>query len=429
MPDATLLLSEIGNNLENLAVQIQQQVGDDRTYGEIWGWNQPAINRNDLASLVRKPQSLIQKMSTDDKQVSDAVLAIITPLPARIAWIITNALPNMTGGNAFHCYLVISSLIEMIVDVFETISPKNMDFKDIEKRQLLPAAQIKRLKSVERSIDSIFNSKTTLEEKIKSIEDAHSTAESLPADLKMLEEARSSIRDTLNASQISAAGAENAKTKSEKTLAAIEQAQDQSSKMVAAIEGALGAATTKGLGEEFGKRAETLSKSVLWLFIALAVTLSVGALITYFRISHINEIITDTHYSASLLWAHVVLSFVSIAAPVWFAWLLTKQIGQRFRLSEDYAFKASIAKAYAGYSQEAARVDPQFQKALYETALKRIDEEPLRHVEQDSHGSPFHELLGNRRVQKALLAALTNPHADTAKLVKTLLEPTPVPKE
>jgi hypothetical protein len=39
-------------------------------------------------------------------------------------------------------------------------------------------------------------------------------------------------------------------------------------------------------------------------------------------------------------------SFLSVGAPLWFAWLATKQIGQRFRLTEDYALKATVAKAY-----------------------------------------------------------------------------------
>jgi hypothetical protein len=53
----------------------------------------------------------------------------------------------------------------------------------------------------------------------------------------------------------------------------------------------------------------------------------------------------------------VVLSLLSIGAPIWLAWQATKQIGQRFRLSEDYAFKASISRAYEGFRREAARID------------------------------------------------------------------------
>lgn len=63
---------------------------------------------------------------------------------------------------------------------------------------------------------------------------------------------------------------------------------------------------------------------------------------------------------------------------MWFAWLATKQIGQRFHLAEDYAFKASVAKAYEGYRKEAARIDPEFEARLFGSALTRLDEAPLR---------------------------------------------------
>jgi hypothetical protein len=35
---------------------------------------------------------------------------------------------------------------------------------------------------------------------------------------------------------------------------------------------------------------------------------------------------------------------------------LTRQVGQLFKLAEDYAFKASISRAYEGYRKEANRM-------------------------------------------------------------------------
>lgn len=95
---------------------------------------------------------------------------------------------------------------------------------------------------------------------------------------------------------------------------------------------------------------------------------------------------------------------LSVAAPVWFAWLATKQIGQRFRLSEDYALKASVSRAYEGYRQEAHRIDEDLEARLLESALARLDEQPLRLVESDSHGSPWHELLASDVVKQAIRA-------------------------
>ena len=100
-----------------------------------------------------------------------------------------------------------------------------------------------------------------------------------------------------------------------------------------------------------------------------------------------------------------VLSLLSVGAPLWFAWLATKQIGQRFRLAEDYAFKASVAKAYEGYRKEAARIDPAFEHRLFGSALTRLDEAPLRLVETGTHGSPWHELANSEAVRRTFDAA------------------------
>src|SRR5690606_11815180 len=89
-------------------------------------------------------------------------------------------------------------------------------------------------------------------------------------------------------------------------------------------------------------------------------------------------------------------------APLWFAWIATKQINQRFRLSEDYAYKASVAKAYEGYRREAAKIDTIFEARLFSSALERLEEAPLRLVEEEMHGSPWHELFTSKPFRDAL---------------------------
>ena len=103
---------------------------------------------------------------------------------------------------------------------------------------------------------------------------------------------------------------------------------------------------------------------------------------------------------------HAILSVLSVGAPLWLAWLSTKQVGQRFRLSEDYAFKASVAKAYEGYRKEANRIDKDLEKRLFSSALSRLEESPLRLIVDDHHGSPLHEALNS----KALDNLTSLPH-------------------
>jgi len=103
-----------------------------------------------------------------------------------------------------------------------------------------------------------------------------------------------------------------------------------------------------------------------------------------------------------LVFAHAFLAFASLGAPLWFAWISTKQIGQRFKLAEDYGYKASVAKAYEGYRKEAARIDKNLEARLFESALSRVEEAPLRLVENTSHGSPWHELASSSAFKDAL---------------------------
>ena len=96
------------------------------------------------------------------------------------------------------------------------------------------------------------------------------------------------------------------------------------------------------------------------------------------------------------------MAIVSLGAPLWFAWLSTKQIGQRFKLAEDYGYKASVAKAYEGYRKEAARIDEELEARLFASALSRVEEAPLRLVEDGGHGSPWHELANSSSFRDAL---------------------------
>ncbi len=397
MVDATGLLNEIAGGLENMALSVVNLMPDDRTFAEIWGWNQPAVNRHDIALTIRAPAQLIAEIPLDNRAVTDEQYTKLSVIPARISYMIGNVLPNLPGGNAAAAYATIKSLIDHIIATIKPLAPGEIDFENIESRDILPVHQARRLREIERAINKITNDTIGLEAKIQVINGAHATAEALPADLSMLQDARRQVSDAVKASQINVAGSETARATADATTKEIENLKSQAVKLVENTGAAFSAATTKGLGEEFGNRAASLSGDVWKLGVILAVTLIIGGIITYFRLDHINELISSKNFSLQVLWAHVILSVVSVAAPVWFAWLITKQIGQRFRLSEDYAFKASVAKAYAGYSQEAARIDPEFQKKLYSTALARIDEEPLRHVETDNHGSPFHEFLSKRR--------------------------------
>ena len=111
---------------------------------------------------------------------------------------------------------------------------------------------------------------------------------------------------------------------------------------------------------------------------------------------------TDGTTKWGLIFAQMLISVLSLGAPIWLAWVATKQIGERFRLAEDYAYKATLSSAYEGYRTEAAGLDPVFQAQLFSIALSRLDEIPLRLIDKHVAGSPMHELLKSPEFRAAV---------------------------
>ena len=172
-------------------------------------------------------------------------------------------------------------------------------------------------------------------------------------------------------------------------------------------EDAYRASTSVGLAAAFSERAADLSKSTWTWLGCLVAALSAAVGLGLFQLDRLAALIQVPHASSSIIFVNFLTSLLSVGAPIWLAWLATKQIGQRFRLSEDYAFKASISRAYEGYRKEAANIDVELQAQLLGSALSRLDELPLRLVETHSHGSPWGELLQSEAIRDAIK---TVPH-------------------
>lgn len=183
---------------------------------------------------------------------------------------------------------------------------------------------------------------------------------------------------------------------------------EKKAKLIIASAQAAGAAQTSiGLGKEFENRALSLQTNLKWLSVALVFVLVISGLISFFRLKEIHNVIDIKPLSLPLVWANVIAMFASLGPPVWLAWLITRQIGQRFRLAEDYNFKASVAKAYAGYREEAGRLnDVEFERRLFETTIRKIEEEPLRHIDKENESSPIHNLINKLRFRNVDTGAI-----------------------
>lgn len=133
----------------------------------------------------------------------------------------------------------------------------------------------------------------------------------------------------------------------------------------------------------------------------LAGALCVALLIGAERVASLKDVLVSDR-SPTVVIVNALLAVLGVGGPVWFAWLSTKQIGTSFRLAEDYAFKASVAKAYEGYRAEAAQINPELQARLFASALTRLEESPIRLLDTQSHSSPLQEFLNNPAIVKQL---------------------------
>jgi hypothetical protein len=239
---------------------------------------------------------------------------------------------------------------------------------------------------------------------IERIEQAYEAADQLPTDLESLSEARRRLADLVQEAtkdQLHLSGVRENADKVDETL---RNSVENANAVLQRCETAYSAATSVGLAAAFNERSDTLATS-MWVWVGgLIVALGSGSYFGSDRLHALSELFKLPNPSTSIIVLNLLLSILSVGAPIWFAWLATKQIGQRFRLAEDYAFKASISRAYEGFRREAARFDKDMEARLLASALTRLDELPLRLVETDTHGSPWHELASSDIVKQALKA-------------------------
>ncbi|EOU9532185.1 hypothetical protein ACOJCT_000341 [Cronobacter dublinensis] len=314
------------------------------------------------------------------------------------------------SGPAIASYLV--SMLYISAELNELFS-----FEILNNKELLPKKIINRLGLYQSNLQVIGERMGDLEGKIDTINEAYDAAESLPTTLKSLRETNEEINQLNESSEKNANSIggilEQAKYES-KEINEIKTAVTQLHNNVAKEAGdylnelkikaqgyidkceeAFRTTTSKGLAGAFEDKAKKLNASIRLWVAGLITALGAGAVVGYTRLHALEAYLSNPNASGIKLTIQLILSMLSVGAPLWFAWLATKQIGQRFRLAEDYEFKASVSKAYEGYRREALQLDSDFSQRLFGNALTRLEEPPLRFVEETAHSSPIMEMLSS----------------------------------
>jgi hypothetical protein len=391
-------IEEVCKALDNLAAAVISAWGADSTACENFGWFAPAVTRHELAEIAKT--LAVDIRSTEGVTPPSTAMKLIQDLPRRLQVLQSNTVPQMFGGNGGQA---IPAYLSTIAIIRATLLPQ-LSWQVIPDIKALPSNLARRVRAAQAELDQLLPNLGNLSSKISDIESAHKIADSLPIDLQTLAEAREKLNKSATEAALTAGKIEDAWGTSLEYRDFMKGHNEEAAKLIQQCEAAYQITTTKGLAAAFDQRASNLASSV-WAWVAGLVTaLCLGSYIGSQRL----EILSAALIAPSPNWGGIaiqaILSLLSVGAPLWFAWLATKQIGQRFRLAEDYAFKASVAKAYEGYRKEAARIDPAFEHRLFDSALNRLDEAPLRLVESGTHGSPWHELANSEAARRAFSA-------------------------
>lgn len=378
-------------HLKALARQLQAH-GEARRFADMWDWQSPPLDKNDLATMAEDLASKVDAINWDS--ATSEVGQILEGLSQKVLVLTQRNAPNLGSGPAA-CESIVSGLYAIEMRVGAIVSQK-----EIKGTFALPASLKRQVEVAKQRLESSINEISEIDQKLKHIERAYEAAEELPVTQQELESAIAEVRSISKQVKEHDQFAEATSSKVAASQVELDAVMAKASEVLGKAENAYRAATSQGLAHAFSTKADELKQSMfLWVF-GLLVALVIAGMISTERFPTILAAVTGKP-DWGVVVANVVLGAISLAAPVWFAWVSTKQIGQRFRLSEDYGYKAALAAAYEGYRTEAARLDKAFEAQLFATALGRLDELPLRLVEKDIAGSPMHELFSSVEFKEA----------------------------
>lgn len=386
------VLQAICSELDQIATTINSSVPNDEPFNVAHGnWSFPGLTRNELSEAAAALANQIRERGLDEIDGSEPRLQDYL---RRLAFLRTNMIQNIWGNPAVavpNYFITLEALKRAVEPALKT---------DIESVRSITRVTA-RVRAMEARLNDLEPRSTGLASMVDRIERAHDAADQLPTDLQSLADSRKQVLDLLNGASKDQLSIQTALEQAVLHDKSLSKSAAEAIAVIARCEAAYTAATSQGLAAAFAERSKKLDTS-MWTWVAgLVAALALGAIFGSRQLHDMAELMKIPGISTGIILVNLILSLLSVGAPIWFGWLATKQVGQRFRLSEDYAFKASVSRAYEGYRREAARIDKDMEAQLLASALARLDEQPLRLVEAASHGSPWHELATSDLVKDA----------------------------
>lgn len=385
------ILADLKAELENIITKINSTIPTNDPLSIAYNnWSFPGITK---AELISKAEDIFPLLESVDGDFFDDSNGILLDSKRRLRFLSDSTIPNIPSNAALAVPNYLITLESLKGELNKRLDRNHS--ADLQKA-------VRRLRALEARLNQLEPKSGSLSSMVERIEQAFNTAEQLPADMELLNESRNRIKEIVTKSNSDSQQLAITKDGGEEQLSKLRIMRTEAEEVLKRCETAYAASTSVGLSAAFNERSDALNKSMTFWIVGLIIALITAAGFGSFNVHGLLLATTEAQPSTSVIITRIFLSMLSIGGPVWFAWLATKQIGQRFRLSEDYAFKASISRAYEGFRSEAARIDKNMEAQLLASALSRLDELPLRLVETETHGSPYHELLSSDTFKEAL---------------------------
>lgn len=388
-------LTAIQQQLSKVIAQVQSAVPNDEPFGNAHAnWSFPGLTKSELIEEAQALVDAIQDRGGDEVGEQEVRL---NDYVRRLQHLQQQTIGQLWGNSN----QAVPAYMFTLAGLRKALEPALNRDGHAEAVVNLRKLTIQ-LRGMESRLKELDPRTASLAHMIDRIEKAYNAADQLPTDLETLAEARQRITKLKLAAEKDQAHLVGIREKAVELDAQLISSANDAKAVLERCETAYSAATSVGLAAAFNERSDALSKS-MWIWVGgLVLALGSGSYLGSGQLRTLAELFKVPNASTSVIVLNLLLSLLSVGAPIWFSWLATKQIGQRFRLAEDYAFKASISRAYEGFRREAARFDKDMEARLLASALARLDELPLRLVETDSHGSPWHELASSDAVKHAL---------------------------
>ena len=370
--------------------------GDSRPCNEVMGWDYPPFGKQDVVDILDQIYIYLHAHKfNENEEFYDTLTRCKKDLSEWSAH-----LGNFYHGN--YAKTVVLNFV-FIAGRLER-SLRNCD-QDLRTKDLQSSVKLQqeRIQSLEKRLNSAENSVGDIEGAIGRITEAEKTAIQLPETLSSLEAAKRTVDQIESTVRDAEKNILDVSHMAEEQHEFVANAEEQIEKLLEKSRSVLAAAASAGWAGAFYDRKKEL-QIIGWVWSgALIVALCAAVGTIWWRADHLFALMDKANdIGTFVLIANFAISIGFVGAPIWLAWLATKQIGYYFRLSEDYAFKASVSASYEGFMEEARQHDAEFQKKVLESTLERYDEAPLRFVDTRVHGSPYNELFESEEFKAAM---------------------------